>query len=460
MRSRQRGKFDTGNDVVRHPRAIISSISMKILRRIGLVLTWLAGALFVFAATNKNDPYLISLRGPGNLVLIATSIVVAVILKRRGYWKKGVAGRALILLWCLPPVSMLGAHGAFEWRKQRVLQADAPLARNLGRHFVVGYSSFPEVSALAEKGLISGVYITKHNMAGSSAARLKGEISALQEKRRAAGLPPLIVAADQEGGIVSHLAPPLTKLPALSTLASLAPDVRAAKAEAFGRTHGQELAGLGVNLNLAPVLDLRPDVKRNRFDFNTLIGQRAISDDPAVVADIARAYVSGLEASGVGAAVKHFPGLGRVRADTHHFNAELGTSVDELEASDWIPFRKVLASSKAQLMIGHVTLTSVDPDRAASHSKLVVDGIIRKKWNYQGIVMTDDLVMGAIYQRNVCTAVVEALNAGVDLLLVAFDGAQFYRIFSCAMAASAEARFDAGMLGASEIRLKAAFPVD
>ena len=86
-------------------------------------------------------------------------------------------------------------------------------------------------------------------------------------------------------------------------------------------------------------------------------------------------------------------------------------------------------------MIGHVTLTSVDPDRAASHSKRVVDGIVRKKWNYQGVVMTDDLVMGAIYQRNVCTAVVEALNAGVDLLLVAFDGAQFYRIFSCAVAA-------------------------
>ena len=109
-------------------------------------------------------------------------------------------------------------------------------------------------------------------------------------------------------------------------------------------------------------------------------------------------------------------------------------------------------------MIGHVTLTSVDPDRPASHSKRVVDGIVRKKWNYQGVVMTDDLVMGAIYQRNVCTAVVEALNAGVDLLLVAFDGAQFYRIFACAVAASAEGRLDAAMLGDSEVRLRGAFP--
>jgi beta-N-acetylhexosaminidase len=440
--------------------AQVPSTFMQILKRIGIILVWLAGAVFVLAAVNRNDPYLISLRGPGNVVLAAASIIAVVILIRRGYWRRGIAGRLLILVWCLPSLSMIGAHASFEWRKQRVLQTDTAQAQSLGRHFIVGYSSFSEVAVLAEKGLISGVYITRHNVAGPSVGRLKEELSALQEKRRAAGLPPLIVAADQEGGIVSHLAPPLTRLPALSTLANLAPDVRAEKAEVSGRLHGQELAALGVNLNLAPVLDLRPETKRNRLDFNTLIGQRAISDDPAIVADIARAYVSGLEASGVGATVKHFPGLGRVRTDTHHFSADLDTPVDELEASDWIPFRKVLAGSKAQLMIGHVTLTSVDPNRAASHSKRVVDGIVRKKWNYQGIVMTDDLVMGAIYQRNVCVAVVEALNAGVDLLLVAFDGAQFYRIFTCAVAASAEGRLDAAMLRDSEMRLKGAFPVD
>lgn len=433
---------------------------MQILKRIAFILVWLAGAVVIFAAANKNDPYLISLRGPGNVILAAASIIAVVVLIRRGHWKTGLAGRALILLWCLPSPLMLGAHTAFEWRKQSVLQTEAAQARTLGRHFIVGYSSFPEVAVLAERGLIAGVYITRHNFLGSSPARLKEELSALQEKRRTAGLPPLVVAADQEGGIVSHLAPPLTKLPALSTLADLTPDARAEKAAAFGRRHGQELAALGVTLNLAPVLDLRPEPKRNRFDFNTLIGQRAISDDPRVVADIAQAYVSGLEASGVGAAVKHFPGLGRVRADTHHFSANLDTPVNELEASDWIPFRKVLADSKAQLMIGHVSLTSVDPDRPASHSKRVVNGIVRKKWNFQGVVITDDVVMGAIYQRNVCTAVVEALNAGVDLLLVAFDGAQFYRIFSCAVAASTEGRLDAAILRDSEARLKAAFAVD
>ncbi len=433
---------------------------MPIIKRFGQLLIWLAGLVLVFAAANKNDPYLIALRGPGNVALAIGSVVAVIVLVRWGWWRQGVTGRLLVLLWCLPPLAMLSAQAAFESRKHAVLRTEPAPARVLGPHFIVGYSSFQEVAALAEKGLIAGVYITKHNLTGSGIDTLKAEIADLQERRRAAGLPPLIVAADQEGGIVSHLAPPLTKLPALSTLAKLAPEIRSAEAENFGRVHGRELAALGVTLNLAPVLDLRPETRRNRFDFNTLIGYRAISDDPAIVAGIAQSYVHGLEALGVGAAVKHFPGLGRVRADTHHFSANLDTPITELEASDWRPFRDVLAGSKAQLMIGHVTLTAVDPDRAASHSRLVVDGIIRKKWNYQGIVMTDDLVMGAICQHNVCTAVVEALNAGVDLLLVAFDGTQFYRIFACASEALAQGKLDAATLRESEGRLKGALPAD
>jgi len=425
---------------------------MRIIKRIGVILIWFAGMAFAFASANKNDPYLIALRGPGNIVLSVASIVVLSALIRCGYWR-GIAGKMLVLLWCLPSLSMLCAEGSFELRKRNVLQTEPAQAHSLGQHFIVGYSSFPEVAMLAEKGLIAGIYITKHNLR-NSADTLKSQIAALQDRRRVVGLPPLIVAADQEGGIVSHLSPPLTKLPSLATLAGLPPDLRAEKAEAFGRIHGKELAALGVNLNLAPVLDLRPDTRRNRFDFNTLIGYRAISDDPAVVADIARSYVHGMETSGISAAVKHFPGLGRVRADTHHFSADLDTPVAELERSDWRPFRDVLESSRAHLMIGHVTLTGVDPDRAASHSRLVVDGIVRKKWNYQGVIMTDDLVMGAIYQHNVCTAVVESLNAGVDLLLVAFDGAQFYRIFACAKEASSEGKLDSATLGESEARLR------
>jgi beta-N-acetylhexosaminidase len=429
---------------------------MQSLNRIGLILLWLAAPLVAFAAANKNDPYLLVLRGVGNIALVVTSIVIAIVLLRRGRWRS-IAGKLLVMLWCVPPLLMSAAHLKFELRKHDVLAASATEARGLGSHFMVGYSSFPEVAHLAEQGLIGGVYVTRHNIRGRTVEALRAEIATLQDKRRAAGLPPLVVAADQEGGIVGHLAPPLTKLPALATLAGLAPDEQQAKAAEFGRIHGRELAGLGVNLNLAPVLDLKPPVRRNRLDFHTLIGQRAIATDPAVVGAIASAYVRGLEESGVGATLKHFPGIGRVRTDTHHFSANLDAPVKELEATDWLPFREVLSHSRSALMVGHVTLTAVDPDRAASHSKRVVDGIIRDKWGYHGVVMTDDLVMGAIYQHDVCQAVVEAINAGVDMLLVAYDGAQFYRIFACALDGSRQGKLDTAMLRASEARLARGF---
>ncbi|UGA48388.1 glycoside hydrolase family 3 protein [Bradyrhizobium quebecense] len=434
---------------------------MQIIKRVGIALAWIVGLVFVLAGVNNNDPYLVPLRGAGNLLLVLASIAVVFMLVRGAAWcRRTRAGRLLVILWCLPPLAMLAAHGVFEVRKHRVLQTEPVLARSLGQHFIVGYRSFDEVAPLVEKGFVAGIYVTRRNIAGRTADALKADIATLQSRRRVAGLPPLMVATDQEGGIVSHLAPPLTRLPALASLAELAPDEQKAKAEEFGRIHGRELASLGINLNFAPVLDLRPAAKHNLLDFNTLINQRAISDDPAKVSAIAGAYIHGLESAGVNATVKHFPGLGRVRADTHHFNADLDTPVGELEATDWRPFRDVLSSTDARLMVGHVAVNALDPGRPASHSKAVVDGLIRKSWNYQGIVMTDDLVMGAIYQHDVCTAVVEALNAGVDLLLVAYDGLQFYRLFDCATDAAARGGLDSSMLHDSETRLRRALLVD
>ena len=434
---------------------------MQISKRIGIALAWIVGLLFVLAAVNNNDPYLVPMRGAGNLLLVVTSILVLLMLLRCGFWRRrGWAGKLLVVLWCLPLPGMLTSYATFELRKHWVLQTRPELARSLGQHFIVGYSSFDEVARLAEKVLIAGIYVTRHNVAGRTTDALKSEIAALQDRRRIAGLPPLIVAADQEGGIVSHLGPPLTRLPSLASLAELPPLEQKAKAEEFGRIHGQELTSLGINLNFAPVLDLRPEARRNRFDFNTLISRRAISDDPAKVSAIAGAYIHGLESAGVSATVKHFPGLGRVRADTHHFSADLDTPVAELEATDWRPFRDVLSTTNARLMVGHVAVSAIDPGRPASHSKAVIDGLIRKTWNYQGLVMTDDLVMGAIYQHDVCTAVVEALNAGVDLLLVAYDGAQFYRIFACASAAAGRDALDAFTLRDSQERLRRSLVID
>ena len=168
----------------------------------GTLALWLFGSAFVFAGFNIHAPYVNFLHGAALAILLIAGFAVFVLIKR-GYWRAGKIGRLLVLLWCLPYPSMLYAHAAFEVCKRNVLHTDAAQAHMLGQHFVVGYTSFDEVAPLAEQGLIAGIYVARHNIAGRSTQVLKSEIAALQERRRVAGLPPLIVAADQEGGIVS-----------------------------------------------------------------------------------------------------------------------------------------------------------------------------------------------------------------------------------------------------------------
>src|SRR5664280_2282574 len=147
-------------------------------RTLGISSIWLSGLLFLFAGVNVNEPYLISLRGLPTAILLLVNVAVFIMLIKRGYWNgRGIAGKLLVVLWCLPSLSVLCADIAFEVRKRDVLQTDAARARILGQHFVVGYSSFDEVAPLAEKGLIGGVYVARHNIAGRTAEALKSEIA-------------------------------------------------------------------------------------------------------------------------------------------------------------------------------------------------------------------------------------------------------------------------------------------
>ncbi|MET4717988.1 hypothetical protein ABIF63_002094 [Bradyrhizobium japonicum] len=119
---------------------------MQFLGRIGLVLLWLAAPLVAFAAANKNDPYLVPLRGAGNLALVVASLAIVILLLRRGRWRT-IAGKLLVVLWCLPPVLMSVAHLKFELRKHEVLAASATEARQLGPHFTWAIPPFPRLRA-------------------------------------------------------------------------------------------------------------------------------------------------------------------------------------------------------------------------------------------------------------------------------------------------------------------------
>jgi len=218
---------------------------------------------------------------------------------------------------------------------------------------------------------------------------------------------------------------------------------------------GRELARLGVTVDFAPVVDLASARPASSLDLHSRIAQRAISADPQIVSETALGFVEGMETAGVRATLKHFPGLGRVAADTHFVRAEIDAARQDLEASDFEPFRKLLAQSHALLMAGHVVARGYDPDWPASQSKILIEGLVRRQWGFDGAIVTDDLAMGAVSRYDLCRGVVASLGAGVDLLLVSFDGAQFYDLMDCLMQANARGELDAQALARSAHRLDA-----
>jgi beta-N-acetylhexosaminidase len=394
---------------------------------------------------NWMDPFFYALRpcaAPAILIAGAVGLIRA--------WRARRRSLPVVGLWFAVPASVLLVFAGCVRDRLAVSSASADDIAVLGRHFIVGYADASQVAPLAARGFIGGIVVNRRNVRHRTEDQVREEIARLQALRRAAGQPELIVATDQEGGSVSHLSPMLPSMPSLSEIAKLTDP--AAAAQAYGAEQGRGLAGLGINVDFSPVLDLKTG-GRAVLDRTSLIAARAISADPNIVAVVGSAYARGLADAGVIPTAKHFPGLGRIHVDTHIFAADTRAGIAELEQADWIPFRRVLDGSYAFLMLGHVTVAALDAENPASHSKRIVQGLIRGEWGYRGIIITDDLVMGAIYHHGFCKAVVDGLNAGVDLLLIAYDGQQYYRAMACALDALHRGKVDRAMLEESARRL-------
>ncbi|MEM9543794.1 MAG: glycoside hydrolase family 3 N-terminal domain-containing protein, partial [Cyanobacteria bacterium P01_E01_bin.42] len=319
----------------------------------------------------------------------------------------------------------VGQETQFYWQKyQVVLGAETEELENLGRHFIVGYDNLEEVKKLVEKRAIAGIFVTKRNIENKTYAEIKNELTILQDIRRSQNLSPLWIATDQEGGIVSRLSPPLTYLPALAEVVDREKTLEAKKQAVieYATTQGEELSGLGINVNFAPVVDLNKGIV-NPSDRFSQIYRRAISEDSQIVTLVARWYCDTLAEFNVQCTIKHFPGLGRVEDDTHVTEAELNAAIEELAEDDWIPFREMMQNSSAWMMLGHAKLMALDPKHPVSFSPAVIQELIREQWQYRGILITDDLCMKAVYgsRNGIDDAIRKALVSGVDLLLIAYD---------------------------------------
>ncbi|OYW52711.1 MAG: hypothetical protein B7Y80_16580 [Hyphomicrobium sp. 32-62-53] len=342
--------------------------------------------------------------------------------------------------------------------RSEILASDPAILERLGRHIVIGYHSPATVTALVEKKAIAGIFITDHNVRRRTVPEIRAEIDALQAIRRSQGLPPLIIAADQEGGAVSRLTPPLARQPGLAkvlTSVKSGEDPKPAVV-AYARKQATELKRIGVNLNFAPVVDLKIDPKR-RSDGETQLRFRALSSDPKTVSNAAGWYCDTLAEEGVYCTIKHFPGLGRVALDTHRHAGDIKAPLVELKGADWVPFRDLMGKPHVVTMLAHVRLRELDGETPSSFSAPVINGLIRTEWDHKGLLITDDFSMGAVTRakEGIGGAAVKALNAGADLVLVSFSDKHLNTVLTALIDAEKKGDIDSKVRAASLERMKA-----
>lgn len=279
-----------------------------------------------------------------------------------------------------------------------------------------GQSLTAEDRELLDHPLVGGLILFTRNFHDSQ--QLRALCVALREHEQRRGRP-LLIAVDHEGGRVQRFREGFTRVPAMASLGlaySADPARGRHEARHWGRIIGRELAGFGIDLCFAPVLD-------RDLGISQVIGDRAFSSEPEAIIDLARAFRSGLGEAGLASTGKHFPGHGAVAADSH-----LELPVDprqraEIEATELQPFAALVADGIESLMMAHVRYPAVDP-LPASLSALWIQGVLRGDWGYPGAVFCDDLSMGGAAVAGDLTARARlALTAGCDMLPVCNDRA-------------------------------------
>ena len=219
--------------------------------------------------------------------------------------------------------------------------------------------------------------------------------------------PHALIGIDQEGGSVVR-ATFLPQAPAAMALGAIGDE---ALAEQVGAVVARGLRGLGINWNFAPVLDV------NNNPANPVIGERSFGEDPRAVSRLAGAWMRGSLAEGVACCVKHFPGHGDTHVDSHHALPHVDKSLAELETLELVPFR-ALASTAPAVMTAHIVYPQIDPDHPATLSRTILTGVLRESLSFDGVVITDALMMKAVHERyGHARAAVLALQAGADMPL-------------------------------------------
>ena len=399
---------------------------------------------------------------------------------RRGFLRGALAllaaGPAALIAACTPgresasprPASSPVASGSLPTTVPTVppspADAAAALRRAIGRMLMIGFrgtafdAADPILQAVASGELGSVILFDRDHLTKTAGrnitdpTQLAALTTALHAAYPAEAGSRFLIALDQEGGLVVRLN---------STDGYAATESEAALGAANDLTHTTAvatvtatwLAEAGIDLNLAPVVDLDVDPA------SPAIGalDRSFSKDPAVVVAQATAVIDAHHAKGVLCAIKHFPGEGSATGNTDDGVVDVTATWTEAELA---PFASLVdAGLPDAIMVGNVIDTKIDPSRPLSLSPAAVTGLLRKRLGWDGVVVTDDLQAGAIRARyGVEEAAILAIEAGADLLIFAnqqeFDPTVVARVTGAVVAAVGSGRIDAAWIAASVARIE------
>lgn len=272
---------------------------------------------------------------------------------------------------------------------------------------VEGYSLDANGEDLINKYNVGGFIVLGENVRDTE--QLQALVNSLKSANSKNKLP-LFISTDEEGGRVSRMPDEFKDLPSNRSIGKTGSSEFALN---IGKLISEELISFGINMDFAPVLDINSNPK------NTVIGDRSFGPDANIVTRLGIQEMKGMQSKNIISVVKHFPGHGDTSVDSHVGLPVINNDADRLKGFELVPFANAIQNNTDGIMIAHILLPKIDSDNPASMSKTIITDMLRDEMDFKGIVITDDMTMGAIVKNyNIGEAAVRSINAGSDIILV------------------------------------------
>ncbi|AVP54061.1 beta-N-acetylhexosaminidase [Clostridium tetani] len=284
------------------------------------------------------------------------------------------------------------------------------LDEKIGQLLIVGFDGYEankNIESLIKKNYVGGVILFGNNIrSAEQTMKLTNSLKSINSKNKI----PLFISVDEEGGRVSRMPKELEKLPSNKIIGEIN---NSNLSYNIGKIISKELTCLGFNMNFAPVLDINSNLQ------NPVIGDRSFGNNANLVTRLGIKTMEGLREGNIIPVIKHFPGHGDTSVDSHVGLPLINHDMKRLNEFELIPFKEAINNNADVIMISHILLPKIDSSYPATMSKIIIKDVLRNDLKFNGVVITDDMTMGAITKNfDISNAAIKSINAGTDIILI------------------------------------------